>query len=187
MQHATLRRTMFGFFNAAAHKRKAAPTIHIDWSLYGGIESSREMTDPAASGRPWMPHVSEKPLPSDDFLWSLNEEPHRTRRVAILKAHPEVRKLMGHEPLTKYVASTVVCLQIIAAVTLTQLDIFPLDWRFLLTAYILGGFCNQHLFLAIHEITHNLAFKSIAANRIMAIFANFPVGIPFAMTFKVSD
>ncbi|WFD20178.1 hypothetical protein MCAP1_002422 [Malassezia caprae] len=131
-----------------------------------------------------MPHVSEKPLPSDDFLWSLNEEPHKTRRVAILKAHPEVRKLMGHEPLTKYVATAVVCLQIVAAVTLTQLCISPLDWRFLLTAYILGGFCNQHLFLAIHEITHNLAFKSIAANRLMAIFANFPVGIPFAMTFK---
>ncbi|WFD23836.1 hypothetical protein MEQU1_002530 [Malassezia equina] len=123
---------MLGLINAAAHKRKAAPSIHIDWSLYGGIENSQSKSDPAATGRPWMPHVSQKPLPTDDFLWSLNEEPHRTRRVAILKAHPEVRKLMGHEPLTKYVASAVV----------------------------------------------------IAANRLMAIFANLPVGIPFAMTFK---
>lgn len=176
---------MLGYFTKAVHNHKAAPSIHIDWSLYGGVESSHRKSDPAATGRPWMPHVSEKPLPSDDFLWSLNEEPHRTRRIAILKAHPEVRKLMGHEPLTKYVATAVVCLQVAVAVTLTRLDIAPLDWRFLLTAYILGGVCNQHLFLAIHEITHNLAFKSIAANRLFAIFANLPVGIPFAMTFKV--
>jgi len=178
---------MFGLINAAAHKRKAAPSIHIDWSLYGGIETTREIPDPAAAGRPWMPHVSEKSLPSDSFLWSLNEEPHKSRRIAILKAHPEVRKLMGHEPLTKYVASIVVCLQIVTAISLAHLGIAPFDWRFILTAYILGGFCNQHLFLAIHEITHNLAFKSIAANRFMAIFANLPVGIPFAMTFKVCN
>lgn len=27
----------------------------------------------------------------DDFLWTYTEEPHRTRRMAIIKAHPEVR------------------------------------------------------------------------------------------------
>lgn len=27
-----------------------------------------------------------------DFLWSMTEEPHRSRRLAILKAHPEVRR-----------------------------------------------------------------------------------------------
>ena len=26
-----------------------------------------------------------------DFLWLMTEEPHRSRRMAILKAHPEVR------------------------------------------------------------------------------------------------
>ena len=95
-------------------------------------------SDRAATGRPWMPHVSDKPLASDDFLWSLNEEPHRTRRLAIMKAHPEVRKLMGHEPLTKYVAVGVVFLQLMVALTLTFLGVHPLDWRFMLTAYLLG-------------------------------------------------
>jgi sphingolipid delta-4 desaturase len=28
--------------------------------------------------------------PRDDFFWSYTEEPHRTRRQAIIKAHPEV-------------------------------------------------------------------------------------------------
>ena len=175
---------MLGFFRRDLHWNKAVPSINIDWSLYGGEERMKAGSDRAASGRPWMPHVSDKPLASDDFLWSLNEEPHRTRRLAIMKAHPEVRKLMGHEPLTKYVAAGVVFLQLMVALALTFLGVHPLDWRFILTAYLLGGIANQNLFLAIHEITHNLAFKSIAANRLLAIFVNLPVGVPFAMTFK---
>lgn len=132
-----------------------------------------------------MPAVSTHAPDTNDFLWTLNEEPHRTRRMAILKAHPEVRKLMGREPITKYVALGVVTLQISVSVLLTHLGWHPLSWRFMLMAYVLGGVCNQNLFLAIHEITHNLAFKSIAANKLLAIIVNFPTAIPFAMTFKV--
>lgn len=43
---------------------------------------------------------------------------------------------------------------------------------------------NQNLFLAIHEITHNLAFKSIIANKLLALFANLPITVPYAMLFK---
>ena len=155
---------MRGFFRRDLHWNKAVPSINIDWSLYGGEERMKAGSDRAASGRPWMPH--------------------RTRRLAIMKAHPEVRKLMGHEPLTKYVAAGVVFLQLMVALALTFLGVHPLDWRFILTTYLLGGIANQNLFLAIHEITHNLAFKSIAANRLLAILVNLPVGVPFAMTFK---
>ena len=37
--------------------------------------------------------ISEDVLAVDspDFLWMTTEEPHRSRRMAILKAHPEVR------------------------------------------------------------------------------------------------
>lgn len=161
---------------------KTAPSVHVDWSLYGGEERTGPTDD--VPGRKWMPPIHDKPVASDDFLWSMTEEPHRTRRMAILKAHPEVRKLMGHEPLTKYVVLAVVCLQIVLACVMNAFDIHPLDWRFLLTAYVIGGTANQHIFLAIHEITHNLAFKGIRANRILAIIANFPIAVPYAMTFK---
>ena len=30
------------------------------------------------------------PQDPKDFLWLMTEEPHRTRRLAIMKAHPEV-------------------------------------------------------------------------------------------------
>ena len=53
-----------------------------------------------------------------------------------------------------------------------------------MTAYIIGATANQNLFLAIHEISHNLAFKSGALNRIFAIFTNLPIGIPYSAGFR---
>lgn len=89
---------------------------------------------------------------------------------------------MGYEPLTKYVVLFVTLVQLSVAYYLRSTPIFsPL---FLILAYVIGGTANQNTFLAIHEITHNLAFKGVKANRLFAIFANLPIGIPFAMMFK---
>ena len=54
----------------------------------------------------------------------------------------------------------------------------------MLTAYIVGATANQNLFLSIHEISHNLAFKLPLANRFLAIVANFPIGIPYSAGFR---
>ena len=62
-----------------------------------------------------------------------------------------------------------------------------LDWKFLATAYVVGATSNQNLFLAIHEISHNLAFRSPLANRLLAIFANLPIGLPYSAAFRVSQ
>ena len=35
--------------------------------------------------------VRGPPKDPSDFLWTMTEEPHRSRRMDILKAHPEVR------------------------------------------------------------------------------------------------
>lgn len=92
---------------------------------------------------------------------------------------------MGHEPLTKWLVLLVTGLQFCAAYALRNTS--PLSLQFWLVAYVVGGTANQNLFLAIHEITHNLAFKSIRANRLLAVYANLPIGIPYAMLFKVSE
>jgi sphingolipid delta-4 desaturase len=47
-----------------------------------------------------------------------------------------------------------------------------------------GATANQNLFLAIHEISHNLAFRSPTANRLLAIVANLPIGIPYSASFR---
>eukprot|EP00003_Mantamonas_plastica_P007027 TRINITY_DN1582_c0_g1_i3.p1 TRINITY_DN1582_c0_g1~~TRINITY_DN1582_c0_g1_i3.p1 ORF type:complete len:222 (+),score=10.72 TRINITY_DN1582_c0_g1_i3:352-1017(+) len=35
-----------------------------------------------------------------------------------------------------------------------------------------------------HELSHNLAFKTAWMNRVLSIFVNFPLGVPAAITFK---
>ncbi|RWA05840.1 hypothetical protein EKO27_g9262 [Xylaria grammica] len=117
-----------------------------------------------------------------DFFWTYTEEPHRTRRLEIIKAHPEVTKLCGPEPLTKYVVLLVVSIQVFSAYLLRDTAFFS-PWFWLL-AYVVGATANQNLFLAIHEISHNLAFRSPTANRLLAIFANLPIGVPYSASFR---
>ncbi|KAI5478416.1 sphingolipid delta-4 desaturase [Pseudohyphozyma bogoriensis] len=134
------------------------------------------------AGEEWAPRKVVPEQDPNDWLWMMTEEPHRSRRKAILKAHPEVRKLMGAEPLTKWVVLFVTILQFSMAYLLRNTS-FKNPW-FLLATYVIGGTANQNTFLAIHEITHNLAFKGVKTNRVFAIAANLPIGVPFAMMFK---
>jgi sphingolipid delta-4 desaturase len=90
---------------------------------------------------------------------------------------------MGYEPLTKYIVLFVVVIQLTLAIALRHT--YPLSPLFLLCAYAIGGTANHNLFLAIHEITHNLAFRGVSANKLLAIFANLPIGIPYSAAFKV--
>ncbi|KAJ3731535.1 dihydroceramide delta(4)-desaturase [Lentinula guzmanii] len=162
-----------------------------DFSLYGGAETLWEgkrsprrttITTPTAQDD-GKSHPGPPQDPSD-FLWLMTEEPHRSRRMAIMKAHPEVHvtKLMGHEPLTKYIVLGVVSLQLIMAIILRHTQFFSL-W-FFFCAYAIGGTANHNLFLAIHEITHNLAFPGVWPNKALSVFANLPIGIPYCAMFK---
>ncbi|KAJ7931174.1 dihydroceramide delta(4)-desaturase [Mycena leptocephala] len=170
----------------------SAASEPVDFSLFGGAESLSEGKKSTRSPRRTVPsrpteqdngvaHVAPPQNPAD-FLWIMTEEPHRSRRMAILKSHPEVTKLMGHEPLTKYVVLGVVALQLYCAFALRHTH--PLSPLFLFCAYAIGGTANHNLFLAIHEITHNLAFKGIVPNKLLAMFANIPIGVPYSVTFK---
>ncbi|CDS00153.1 related to dihydroceramide delta(4)-desaturase [Sporisorium scitamineum] len=166
-----------------------------DVSLSQVLKSDNHASVPSASnatrsasavdGKAWLPAIVPVDEQSQDFLWMHTEEPHRSRRMAILKAHPEVKRLMGYEPLTKYVSFGVLALQLSIAIYLSKYtSLHPLSWQFLLIAYAIGGTANQNTFLAIHEITHNLAFRGLRANRLWAIFVNAAIGVPYAMAFK---
>jgi sphingolipid delta-4 desaturase len=43
---------------------------------------------------------------------------------------------------------------------------------------------NQSLLLAIHELSHNLAFERPLYNRLFSLFVNLPVGVPVAAAFR---
>lgn len=68
----------------------------VDFSYFGGAESLSEGRSPRrtvvispTSKDDGVHHVAPPQDPSD-FLWIMTEEPHRSRRMAIMKAHPEV-------------------------------------------------------------------------------------------------
>jgi len=55
---------------------------------------------------------------------------------------------------------------------------------YLFTAYAFGGTLVQSLFLAIHELSHNLGSKSLPVNRLIGFVANVPIVIAFSQAFK---
>jgi sphingolipid delta-4 desaturase len=115
-----------------------------------------------------------------DFHWVYSDEPHRTRRSEILKAHPEIRDLFGPEPLTGYMTVALTLSQIwIASWIATQ------SWWVILTVmYVYGCTVNHALQLANHEISHNLASESLTVNLILGVIANFATGLPSSVTFR---
>jgi len=113
-----------------------------------------------------------------DFIWEGTDEPHFSRRHAILKKYPQIKDLYGVDRNTKYVVTAVVITQLVLAYYMQYLS-WP---AVVLIGWSLGGFANQFLNLAVHEITHNLAFDKPLHNRLYAVcVANLPLGIPSAM------
>ncbi|KAK4320615.1 hypothetical protein Pmani_008533 [Petrolisthes manimaculis] len=117
-----------------------------------------------------------------DFEWSYTAEPHASRRKEILKKHPEVKQLFGHDVRLKWWVASLVTFQLASLFLVREMS-WPLA---LFLAYCIGGTINHSLMLAIHEISHNLAFghSRPLANRALGIVANFPIILPFSVSFK---
>ncbi|KAI5448066.1 sphingolipid delta(4)-desaturase DES1-like [Lathyrus oleraceus] len=115
-----------------------------------------------------------------DFFWSYTDEPHASRRRQILSKYPQIKDLFGPDYSALFKISVVVLLQLGTAILLKDAG-----WlKILLVAYFFGSFLNHNLFLAIHELSHNLAFSSPVCNRWLGIFANLPIGVPMSVTFQ---
>lgn len=106
-------------------------------------------------------------------------EPHAARRKAILTKYPEITKLMGPEPRTKWIVLATVVVEIALAFYANTLS-WP---AFLLLSYCVGAVLTQSLFLAIHELSHRLGSRSATRNRLYTLLANLPIAIPFGITF----
>ena len=98
----------------------------------------------------------------------------------MLEQHPEISRLYGPCRRTKYVCTALVLIQLATAYLLRDAS----WWLIVPVAYLFGGVINQALLLAIHELSHNLAFQRPWQNRLFAVFINLPVGVPVAETFR---
>lgn len=118
----------------------------------------------------------------DDFAYSTPAQPHPARTRAILKAHPEIRRLMGRNPFTALILAGVVLFQAAMAAAVGRLDHW---WLAVIAAYAIGAFANNCLYVIIHEATHNLIFASRRLNRLAALAGDLPNVIPGATGFCV--
>jgi sphingolipid delta-4 desaturase len=105
---------------------------------------------------------------------------HRQRRAAILRSHPEVRRLFGPRPVTALTTAVVLALQFTFA---AMLGGHPWWWA-VVAAFLLGAFLAHYLHVVIHEATHNLVLRGSALNKAVGIFANLASVVPSAVGFR---
>ncbi|AQG81156.1 fatty acid desaturase [Spirosoma montaniterrae] len=116
-----------------------------------------------------------------DFVRSTAPEPHRTRTRQILKAHPEIKKLIGQKnPTTFWII--LACVTVMMGLAWLVRD--QSWWVVVAAAWFIGAFPAHTLFVCIHEAAHNLIFRKPAANAWAAILANLPTVFPTALSFK---
>jgi sphingolipid delta-4 desaturase len=120
--------------------------------------------------------------PRDNFHWVKYDEPHKLRRQKILAAHPEIEKLQGVEPRTKYVVTAFVFFQVFMCWFVSRY--VTSNWVLFALVYIFGATANHGLGTAIHEISHNLLFYTPEYNIYFNFFANLPICLPAAAAFR---
>lgn len=115
-----------------------------------------------------------------NFVYSQSEEPHIKRTKDIIKAHPEIKHLMGRYPKTFLWAFAIVTAQVLIALLLSDQS----WWMVLIAAYAIGAFANHALFVLIHEFSHNMVFKSKIANLWGGIMCDIPNAFPSSVSFR---
>jgi len=116
-----------------------------------------------------------------NFYWDcVNEEPHRQRKQEILKKYPELKSFFGIDKTTKFKVLFWVAFQLLSLHLLQDASWFT--WLF--CCYTISGSINHMMTLAMHELSHNLGAKGVTPNRLLAILANLPMGIPAAASFR---
>jgi sphingolipid delta-4 desaturase len=121
-------------------------------------------------------------MQQSDFFHSKEAQPHTQRSIEMLKKYPEIQKLIGRNPGTFLILVTLVSFQMVIAAFMGKLG-FDYWWLSLLTAWFIGAFATNPLYVVVHEGTHNLIFKNKVLNRWCTILADLPNVVPGAIGF----
>jgi sphingolipid delta-4 desaturase len=120
------------------------------------------------------------PFSSTAFHVSSEGEPHHARTQALLKSHPEIRRLIGRNPWTGALIAVTVAAQIALAVLLRAQP----WWLVVIAAWTAGAFIDHALFVMVHECSHDLIFSRRWMNSTAALVANLPQFFPTAVSFR---
>ena len=122
------------------------------------------------------------------FSITTTGEPHAERRAKILKAHPEIRELMGYDSKTIPITVAVVIVQFFFAWVIQAHANKGSMWgnwiSVVVASYFVGAVMSHWLAMTIHETSHNLAARTAKQNIALAHFANLPMFLPAAATFR---
>ncbi len=115
-------------------------------------------------------------------------EPHRIRRLELMRRYPQLKELFGYSYLTTFVIFCIVASQL-ALAWLVQSGSesgawYGSPWFLIPLAWAAGGTFNHWAGMGIHEAAHNLVARKELSNRLIAIFANTPIMVPSAMSFR---
>ena len=115
-----------------------------------------------------------------DYTYVTEPQIHRQRKKDILAKYPEIKKLMGPNPMTMFHIALCVGLQWLAAYLLQDAS----WWIVVLVAYVFGAFPAHALYVLTHEACHNLVFKGRFWNKWAGIACDFGLGLPGAISFR---
>jgi len=132
--------------------------------------------------------MESTPTGKEEFLKRLEftevTEPNseRERRRELLRAHPDVKLLMGRNPWSAACILAIVAAQLAIA---SALSLNNVHWAIVLGfAYLAGAAMNHALYVLIHEATHNLIGRKESTNRVLGIVCDFALFFPAAMSFR---
>ena len=115
-----------------------------------------------------------------DFLYSDAPAPHNGRRREILAQHPEVKALMGNNPVSVAWIVGLVAVQWSVAWLVRDLN-----WALVVViAYLVGAFASHALFVLIHECSHNLVTRNTFIDRCLGTFCDLGLSFPSAQAFR---
>ena len=105
---------------------------------------------------------------------------HIERGRQLLRAHPQLKQLIGPYPLS----SLYIALILVAQLGLGSFINDKAWYWTLLVAYTFGACFNLALFSMIHEVSHGLVFKRPTWNYLIGFVANFSLFIPLSVNYR---
>ncbi|TNE97065.1 MAG: fatty acid desaturase [Deltaproteobacteria bacterium] len=115
-----------------------------------------------------------------DFTYTDNPNPHVQRSREMIKKYPQIRKLMGPNPMSNLWIVLMVAAQIGLGIWLAEKS----WWLLIAVAWLVGSLITHSLFGMVHEAAHNLLGKGNTINKVMGIFCNVGQGFPSAIGFR---
>ena len=103
-----------------------------------------------------------------DAIW------HRDRARRMLRDHPEIRDLMGRQPMTAFWCLLFAASQVGLAAYLGSQPF----WVVILVAYVVGSYLNICMFNLAHDCNHSLVFRRRSWNRWLFTLTSLPMMLP---------